>query len=104
MSHPEAVYPSTSCSQWALVVHGANGKSSVIASSFGVSMDVDMLGPDPEDIGLPIEMDGPGFYLWKGLQNFDGLDGVDYSDGKTEKIDPITAVGWMSNHESEPHK
>lgn len=86
--------------QWALIVNGANAESMIVASSYGIDTEVADLSGWPDHLDLPVEMnDGPGFYLWRGLQDF-GLDGVRYSEGKTEKIDPQSAMEWMSRHES----
>lgn len=98
---------------WALIaVSAVNGSEMILAASFAVTSDCDGLGSiDVEDLDLNIDGAGelfndegdlkPGFYLWKGTVEADGVDDVAY-EGVVTRIDAKLVPAWMDKHEAEP--
>lgn len=100
--HPEAITAASSHAVWALIFVGANKRSFIVASCWAIELEVSELGHDPDDIGISPSVDEPGFYLWRGSCEFDGLDGVEYTEGSITPLDYPAALAQMALHEDSP--
>lgn len=103
--HHEAMSPATSTPAWALIfVHPFASTDStpqfVVASSWAITSDCRDIGWLADDLGIPCGLE-PGFHLWEGTIDFDGLDGVDY-DGADKVISFKDAEVWFAKHEDKP--
>ena len=100
--HSEATQPATSTPCWCLIFRGANEQAFIVASSSAITLDAQELGYMVDDLGLP-EPEAPGFWLFEGMINFDGLDGVEYdSDQPLEGLSFGGAAARMQMHEANP--
>lgn len=85
---------------WALIHRGANDKAFVVASCRGVSADVRELGADCDSLGTP-KPPHTGFWLWKGVSRFDGIDDCWLeSDHEAELLTYRGAACRMNMHEN----
>lgn len=104
--HPEAMSPATSTPVWALIFvhpHAATNSTPqfVVASSWAVTSDCQEVGwLAGDDLGISCGLE-PGFHLWEGTIDFDGLDGIDY-EGTDKVISFKDAEVWFAKHEASP--
>jgi hypothetical protein len=103
--HHEAMMPSWTRSAWALILVSDGMGDTIVAGSFGIWSDVQEIGNNPAEIGLPYDIEAtgsaPGFYLWEGTVSFDGLDGIDY-DGNAKHLTWEEAKPWFDKGAEAP--
>ena len=99
--HHEAMNPATSTPAWALIFVHSNGKQKfILSSSWAVTCDCKELGYLANgDIEIPCG-DEPGFHLWDGSIDFDGLDRIDYNGNAWPVVlTPIELAAFFDKHE-----